>query len=73
MPEDVRAKIGFAVRRRREALGLTQEDLADRSGLHRTYIGSIERGERNPAVENVSKVAVALGMTVAELMALADL
>ena len=53
---------GRAVRRRREALGISQEELADRAGLHRTYIGDVERGERNIALVNIVRLAKALGV-----------
>lgn len=53
---------GRAVRRRREALGISQEELADRAGLHRTYIGDVERGKRNIALVNIVKLAKALGV-----------
>jgi transcriptional regulator with XRE-family HTH domain len=46
----------------REAQGFSQEDFAVQVGIHRTYIGGIERGERNPTVTTVSKIAHALGV-----------
>ena len=51
------------VRTRRKALGLSQEAFADRAGLHRTYIGAIERAERNVSLDNIDKLARALGTT----------
>jgi hypothetical protein len=50
-------------------LELSQEDLAERSGLHRNYIGGIERGERNVAILNIVRVAAGLGITLAEMFA----
>jgi transcriptional regulator with XRE-family HTH domain len=47
---------------------MSQEDLGDRSGLHRTYIGHLERGEVNPSLLNILKVAVALEIDVGELL-----
>jgi transcriptional regulator with XRE-family HTH domain len=53
----------------RSELGLSQEGLAERAGLHRNYIGGIERGERNVAILNVVKLATALNVSLAELFA----
>lgn len=49
--------------------GLSQEALADLAGLHRTYVGGIERGERNPTLANVERIAKALRVTPAQLVA----
>jgi len=65
--DDLQA-IGKNVRRLREALGISQEELADRAGLHRTYIGGIERGERNLGLINLVKLAHALGVKPSELL-----
>lgn len=59
---------GERVRARRSVLGLSQEDLAHRAGLHRTYIGSVERGERNVSLANIVRIARALGVDAAELV-----
>lgn len=52
----------------RKAKNLSQEQLAERSGLHRNYIGGIERGERNVALLNILRLAKALGVTPSELI-----
>jgi transcriptional regulator with XRE-family HTH domain len=52
--------VGRAIRQAREKAGLSQEGLAHEAGLHRTYVGGIERGERNVGVENLIRVARAL-------------
>jgi transcriptional regulator with XRE-family HTH domain len=67
--QDFRAVFGRRVRELRDRLGLSQEELAERAGLHRNYIGGIERGERNVAILNVVKLAAALELSVAELFA----
>lgn len=56
------------LRRIRIATGLSQEDLAARAGLHRTYVSSIERGHRNVSVENIFALATALGCEPGELV-----
>jgi transcriptional regulator with XRE-family HTH domain len=66
--DDPRTVIGRAIRKRRLALGLSQEALAESAGLHWTYIGGIERGERNVSLLNIVKVAKALKTTASELL-----
>jgi transcriptional regulator with XRE-family HTH domain len=56
------------VRRLRVAAGLSQEALADRAGLHRTYISSIERAERNVSLQNIFGIAEALGVNPGDLI-----
>lgn len=60
--------LGHNIRRLRLATGLSQEELADRAGLHRTYISSVERGERNVSVDNIFLLARALGVEAADLV-----
>ncbi len=54
--------------RLRAQLGWSQERLADAAKLHRTYIGAVERKERNPSLRSIQRIANALGVTVAELL-----
>lgn len=61
-------QFGNNVRARRESLGWSQEELAARSGLHRTYVGSVERGERNISLANIARLARALGCTPSQLL-----
>lgn len=56
------------VKRRRQAQGLSQEALADKAGLHRTYVGAVERGERNITLLNANRIAEALGATLSECL-----
>jgi transcriptional regulator with XRE-family HTH domain len=65
--DDIRIRFGRALRRRRRKLGVSQEAFADMCGLDRTYIGGIERGERNVALVNIEKIAKTLRLTIAEL------
>jgi transcriptional regulator with XRE-family HTH domain len=67
-----REALGIVVRSHRQAIGLSQEELAECAGLHRTYIGSIERGERNVSVDNIYTIAQALGTSAGELLTEAD-
>ncbi len=59
-------KFGEKVREERHNLGLSQEELASRAGVHRTYIGMIERAEKNITLENIEKVAKALKITLSD-------
>ena len=68
MATDPRAQLGEAVRRKRLALKLSQEGLAERADLHWTYIGGIERGERNVGLLNIVKIARALETTASQLL-----
>ena len=63
---------GRAMRAIRVERGLSQEQLGFDSGLHRTYIGGIERGERNPSLQNILRIADALDVSPSELMAAAE-
>jgi transcriptional regulator with XRE-family HTH domain len=67
-PDDPRARFGDQLRALRAAKGLSQEELADRSGLNRTYVGSVERGERNVSLLNIYKLAGALGVAPSTLL-----
>lgn len=65
--EDVRMRFGKAVRNERKRQGYSQEAFADKCGLHRTYMGAIERGEQNISLVNIEKIALALGLSLARL------
>jgi transcriptional regulator with XRE-family HTH domain len=67
MPQDIRIRFGRALRRSRQKLGVSQEAFADMCQLDRTYIGGIERGERNVALVNIEKIAGALQIPIAKL------
>ncbi|MCC6526761.1 MAG: helix-turn-helix transcriptional regulator [Polyangiaceae bacterium] len=60
--------LGRRIRSLRHERGLSQEELADRAELHRTYVGGIERGERNPTVRNLAAMARALGVSLSTLL-----
>ncbi len=63
---------GSIVRSRRLALAISQEELAARANVHRTYMGSVERGERNISLQNIHALAKALGTSPGSLLAEAD-
>ncbi len=64
--ENVRLAFGNRVRELRKNAGFTQEELADAAELDRSYVGSVERGERNLSIENVCRLANAIGVSPAE-------
>lgn len=64
---DITVRFGDAVRKRRLRLGISQEELSYRSGLHRTYISSVERGKRNVSLRNIEKIAEALEVSIQSL------
>lgn len=70
-PDPVKA-FGDRVRTLREQRGLSQEALAAKAGIHRTYMGGVERGERNPCLRNILRLADALGVDPATLFERAD-
>ena len=64
---DLVRMLGAAIRRRRTFLRISQEELAVRSGLHRTYLSDVERGVRNPSIKTIEKIAQALQVPVVKL------
>lgn len=68
MPKSsTKSLFGRVIRALREERGYSQEELAERAGLHRNYVGSVERGERNVALENIVKLAQALSVRTRDL------
>ena len=65
----VKSRFGDRLRQLRDERGYSQEALAERAGLHRNYVGGVERGERNVALENIVKLAKALSVKPGELFA----
>lgn len=66
-PRSVKSRFGSRLRLFREERGYSQEELAERAGLHRNYVGGVERGERNVALENIVKLAKALSVRPSDL------
>ena len=67
MKREILIKFGNKVRKERAKLGLSQEGLAAKAGVHRTYIGMIERAEKNITLENIEKIASALKITLPDI------
>jgi transcriptional regulator with XRE-family HTH domain len=67
MKREVSVKFGQKVREKRLELDISQEELAARAGVHRTYIGMIERAEKNITLVNIEKIAKALGLSLDEI------
>lgn len=70
--DDLIQVLSEILRERREMLDVSQSDLARRSGLHRSYIGDLERGCRNLSVRNLSRLAEALGLAPSKVLSLAE-
>ena len=68
MADENLKRFGERVRAERERLGISQEELASRAGLHRTYLGGVERGERNIGLLNILRIAGALGVFASDLL-----
>jgi transcriptional regulator with XRE-family HTH domain len=71
-PLQMQVSLGQVVRAKRSQLGYSQEAFADKVGLHRTYIGSFERGERNLSLQNLVRIANALELPLSSLVAEAE-
>lgn len=69
---EIAEAFGVAVREERKKLGISQEKFGELVGVHRTYVGMIERGEKNITLSNIFKVSRALGMTASELLRLTE-
>ncbi|WP_103073568.1 helix-turn-helix domain-containing protein [Solilutibacter silvestris] len=66
--DTLQSRIGVAIRARREAMGISQEDFADHIEMHRAYYGTIERGRRNLTLVTLEKIAVGLGIPPSRLL-----
>lgn len=64
----IKQRFGKAIRKRRRELDLSQEVLAEKADLHRTYISNLERGEINPTLESIERLTQALEITIARLL-----
>lgn len=67
--QSARARLAQRLRSERAIRGLSQEQLADLAGVHRTYVGSIERCERNVSIDNIEQLATALDLDISDLLA----
>lgn len=65
---EIRKRVGLLVREQRRKRGWSQEELADRADLHRTFVSSIERGIKNATINSIHTIAAAMDLTVSELL-----
>ena len=65
---NIQTKLGIRIKQLRKEKGISQEELAFKAGLHRTYLSDIERGTRNVSIRNIEKIAKALGVTPSKLL-----
>lgn len=65
--KSLKAGLGAAIRHERSVLGISQAELAQRAGLHSTYVSDLERRAHNPSIESIEKLARALHVSVAKL------
>ncbi len=72
VPSTARQRFADALRRLRQEKGLSQEELAEKADLHRNYVGSVERGERNVGVDNMERLAQALGVELVDMLGRSD-
>lgn len=66
------SRVGEILYNRRLLLEMSQEQVSERSGLHRTYVSDIERGRRNPSLKTIVRIAAAMNMSVSDLMRMAE-
>lgn len=66
---DIAKILGERLRRRRQELGYSQEITSEKAGLHPTYIGQLERGEKNATIESIEKICIALSYPLEDLFA----
>ena len=72
MPTSVHLQLGRTIRRLRKKQGFSQESFADEVGVHRTYMGAVERGEINVSLTNIERIAKALDLTAGQLLRKAE-
>jgi transcriptional regulator with XRE-family HTH domain len=68
VPRELRQHLAVGIRALRADRGWSQEVLAERAGLHRTYISSVERGQRNVSIDNIERIGLALGLGLSEIL-----